>query len=339
MKFLRLLCWIGLAILGHGCKRVPASTETIPALMEIPQGFPEINFPEGNEFSLERWQLGKKLFFEKRLSNKNSVSCASCHQPGLAFSDKVAFSTGEENSIGRSNAPSLTNIAYHPYFTRAGGVPTLEMQVLVPIQEHDEFNTNIVDLAEKLKKIPGYAEAARIAYNRELDPYVITRAIANFERSLISGNSSFDQFAYRGNEQILNAAEKNGLKLFYSEKTNCAKCHSGFNFSNYEFKNNGLYEVYSDSGRKRLTKLPADEALFKVPGLRNVALTAPYMHDGSFKTLEEVIAHYNRGGHPHVNKSELIKPLYLSEKEQADLLAFLKSLTDLAFITNSNFRE
>ncbi len=309
------------------------------ALMQIPQGFPAINFPEGNEFTKERWNLGKKLFFEKALSNNYNISCGSCHKPELAFSDLQAFSIGDENILGKSNAPTLTNIAYQPYYTRAGGVPTLEMQVLVPIQEHDEFNSNIVDLAERLKKMPEYADAAKQCYNRELDPFVITRAIANFERSIISGNSTYDKFAFQGQNNVLNSSEKNGMNLFFSERANCSKCHSGFNFTNYEFMNNGLYEVYADSGRKRLTKLDSDLALFKVPTLRNVGITAPYMHNGALQTLEEVVAHYNRGGAAHIHKSELVKPLSLSIQEQKDLVAFLKCLTDLEFITNKNFRE
>lgn len=323
----------------NGCSKEDAKEVPAPELMEIPKGFPPLTFPQGNEFTKERWELGKKLFFEKALSNNYNISCASCHKPELAFSDHVAFSKGDENILGRSNAPSLTNIGYHPYFTRAGGVPTLEMQVLVPIQEHDEFNSNIVDLAERLKKMPEYAAAAQACYQREFDPFVITRAIANFERSLISGNSPYDKYTYQDQSQILNESEIRGMNLFFSEKTNCSQCHSGFNFSNYEFMNNGLYEVYPDSGRKRLTNLASDLALFKVPSLRNVGITGPYMHDGSLKTLEQVLAHYNRGGTNHINKSNLIKPLNLSLEEQKDLVAFLNTLTDLDFITNKNFKE
>jgi len=309
----------------------------IPTLMEIPLGFPEIVFPEGNEFTEARWALGKQLFFDPIMSIDSIVSCASCHDPKLAFSDDKAFSEGVGNRIGRRNAPSLANVAYHPYFTREGGVPTLEMQVLVPLQEHDEFDFNIVLLAEKMQQDSAYVKMSQMAYNRAPDPFVITRAIACFERSLLSGNSSYDSYVEKGIEAALSDAAVLGMNLFFSDKTNCSQCHSGFNFSNYAFENNGLYENYEDEGRYRLTGKQEDIALFKVPSLRNITVTAPYMHDGSFLNLEEVIAHYNKGGHVHSQKSEFIKPLNLSQLEQEYLISFLNSLTDETFINNSIF--
>ncbi len=322
------------------CQKDPLVKLGSRKLMDIPEGFPAIRFPEGNAFTQERWELGKQLFFDPIMSNTYSISCASCHLPQFAFSDTTAFSIGEGNLKGRSNAPSLTNIAYHPYFTRAGGVPTLEMQVLVPIQEHDEFNTNIVDLAERLKKIPSYVEQSWKTYGREPDPYVITRSIANFERSFISGDSKYDQYEFQGRKNVLKENEKRGKNLFFSERTNCSSCHGGFNFTNYAFENNGLYTEYTDSGRMRLTRLEEDRARFKVPSLRNVAVTAPYMHDGSIKTLEQVVAHYNGGGKFHKSKnSNLIKPLGLKDQEQKDLVAFLKTLTDYDFITNKIYQN
>ncbi len=307
--------------------------------MQIPAGFPSINFPEGNEFSFPRWNLGKRLFFDPILSKSGKTSCASCHLPAFAFSDTTVFSAGDMQALGRSNSPSLTNIGYHPYFTRAGGVPTLEMQVLVPIQEHDEFNTNILDIAERLNADDSYIRQSMDAYNRKPDPFVITRALANFERSLISGNSRFDQFMQGNKKHLFSESERRGYELFFSAKTDCSSCHSGFNFTDYTFKNNGLYEVYADSGRMRLTRLESDRALFKVPGLRNIGVTGPYMHDGSFATLEQVIDHYDSGGKNHPNKSPLIRPLKLSPTEKNDLLAFLQTLTDHTFLQNPNFKR
>lgn len=301
--------------------------------MHIPAGFPSFLFPEGNEYTKARWQLGKRLFYDPIMSKQNTVSCASCHLAKNAFSDTVALSTGDNHVAGRSNAPTLTNIAYHPYFTRAGGVPTLEMQILVPIQEHDEFNTNILDIVEKLKQDPSYVTQIKSAYNRDPDPYVITRAIANFERSMISGHSPYDQYTYQ-NQNVLTSVELKGLQLFTSSKTNCSQCHSGFNFTNYAFENNGLYVNYADSGRMRLTHLESDRARFKVPTLRNIAVTAPYMHDGSKKTLMDVINHYNSGGEAHPQKSALIKPLGLTEQEKQELFAFLQTLTDNQFLNS-----
>lgn len=309
------------------------------SLMEVPPMFPSIDHPEGNEYTNERWSLGKKLFFDPILSKDGKVSCASCHEPSLAFSDKEDVSLGSDGIPGTRNAPTLANVAYHPYFTREGGVPTLEMQILVPIQEHDEFNNNIVIIADSLSKIEAYVSMALEAYDQEPNPFVITRALAQFERSLISGQSSYDlQYNY-GYSGSMSVSAKRGKLLFESERTACSSCHSGFNFTNYSFQNNGLYEEYADPGRSRFTQKEEDVALFKVPTLRNIEVTAPYMHDGSIQTLEEVIEHYDSGGAGHKNKSESIKPINLSNSEKEDLLAFLKSLTDEKFINNKNFQE
>ena len=310
-----------------------------PVLMETPEGFPDIDFPEGSEFTKARWVLGKRLFFDEALSLDSTISCATCHKPELAFSDDIAFSLGVADRVGTRNAPTLANIAYHPYFTREGGVPTLEMQVLVPIQEHNEFDFNIVLIADRLKQDSTYTQMAQSAYDREVDAFVITRALACFERSLLSGYSLYDQYANHGKENALSAPAIRGMDLFFSEKTNCSKCHSDFNFTNYAFQNNGLYEVYTDEGRFRLTGEESDRALFKVPSLRNIELTAPYMHDGSLSSLEEVIEHYQTGGKNHPHKSDLVQPLGLSESEKLDLIEFLKSLTDETFISNPLFTK
>lgn len=331
--YLVLFCFI-----LYGCKKETALQNAEETIMYIPKGFPPLTIPIGNEFSLQRWQLGKRLFFDKKLSKSNTVSCASCHKQEFAFSDDVALSLGDNNEIGTSNAPTLTNIGYHPYYTRAGGVPTLEMQILVPIQEHNEFNTNILDIVDKLKQDNSYVAQAVDAYSRALDAFVITRALSNFERSMISGNSRFDAYYSKGNTKALSESEQRGYQLFTSSKTNCSVCHSDFNFTNYAFENNGLYLNYADSGRMRLTKMPEDRAKFKVPSLRNIALTSPYMHDGSMTTLEQVIEHYNSGGANHLNKSSLIKPLLLSPQEKTDIICFLKTLTDYSFIQNKNFQ-
>lgn len=335
--------FILLLIVLVACKKEAENTTTPSRdstnLLSIPEGFPPIPFPEGNELTAERWQLGKLLFFDRRLSINNSISCGSCHHPFLAFADNVAFSSGVFNRPGTRNSPSLANVAYQPYLLREGGVPTLEMQVLVPIQEHNEFNHNIVDIANELKSDTVYAEMSRKAYNREVDPFVITRAISNFQRTIISGNSRYDQFHFQNNSAALNSQEKVGMSLFFSSKTNCSNCHGGFNFSNYQFENNGLDSVYTDIGRQRFTNDSADEALFKVPSLRNVGLTAPYMHNGSIKTLNEVIEHYNSGGKNHKHKSPLLQPLHLSPTEKDALVAFLNALSDFEFINDTKWKN
>lgn len=319
------------------CAKESESTEIANLqIMEIPLGFPEIEHPEGNEYTPERWELGKRLFYDPILSKDGSISCASCHDPSLAFSDNQSVSIGSGGLLGTRNSPSLANVAYHPYYTREGGLPTLEMQILVPIQEHNEFNNNIVLIADTLSKIPSYVQMAKAAYDREPGAFVITRALSQFERSMISGQSIYDlEYNYDIKGSMSDAALR-GKELFDSERMSCSTCHSGFNFTNYSFENNGLYDEYPDNGRERLTQDPNDKALFKIPSLRNVEITGPYMHDGSMETLAEVIEHYNTGGSGHINKSELVQPLNLTENEKSDLLAFLKSLTDQNFISNTN---
>lgn len=306
-------------------------------LMEVPIGFPSIEHPAGNEFTEARWNLGKELFYDPILSADGKISCSSCHNQQYAFSDYNQFSVGSNNLIGNRNSPSLANLAYQPYFTREGGVPTLEMQILVPIQEHNEFNNNIVLIADTLNTIKKYVDLAKVAYNQEVNSFVITRALALFERSLISGLSQFDlEFNYNKKGSMTPKALR-GKDLFFSNKTNCSSCHGGFNFTNYSFKNNGLSTEYDDIGRARLTGENSDIGLFKVPSLRNIEFTSPYMHNGSLLNLTDVIEHYNSGGKEHINKSLKIKPLNLTDTEKEELLQFLHSLTDYTFLNNTIF--
>lgn len=334
------LCILLFIVSIISCKQEEeANSMHMPELMEIPHGFPEIDFPEDNEFTFARWELGKKLFFDPIMSADMSISCASCHQSELAFSDDVALSLGVDDRPGTRNSPSIANVAYHPYLTRDGGVPTLEMQILVPIQEHNEFDFNILLIADRLVNDSAYLDMSQEAYGRIPDAFVITRSLACFERSLLSGNSPYDQYIQNDNLSSMSQSAIDGMELFFSEKTNCSSCHSGFNFTNYAFENNGLYEDYEDVGRFRLTGEESDRALFKVPSLRNIDITPPYMHDGSLNTLEEVVDHYRTGGEDHIHKSALIQPLDLSEQEVANLILFLKSLSDESFISNPIFKN
>ncbi len=314
-------------------------SQTDDYVLRVPTGFPQPGIPADNALTRTRVTLGRRLFYDPALSKDSTRSCGSCHFPQLAFSDSTAVSFGIEHRPGTRNAASLANVAYQKQLLREGGVPTLEMQILVPIQEHNEFDFNIVLVAARLKRMPEYVALAQTAYEREPDAFVITRAIAAFERTLLSGDSPYDQYAFQGNPFALSASAKRGLGLFESDRLNCSKCHDGFLFTNQEYTNNGLYEIYPDSGRIRLTGLESDRGVLKIPSLRNVALTAPYMHDGSLPTLETVVDHYQTGGKAHPNKSPLLKPFKLTPGERADLLAFLRSLTDKKFISNPEFRN
>jgi cytochrome c peroxidase len=271
------------------------------------------------------------------MSRDSSVSCVSCHKPELAFTDGNKLGVGIRGQKVSRNSPTLTNVVYNPYFLMDGGVPTLEQQIIVPVQEHKEFDFHFSLIAQRMQKDSSYVELSKRAYNRTPDAFVITRAISAFERTLISGNSNYDKFTYQGNVNALTKAEKRGKDLFFSKKLNCSECHSGFNFTNYSFQNNGVYLNYLDSGRMRLTNLEKDRNLFKVPTLRNIALTAPYMHDGSLETLESVIIHYENGGKDNPEKSEKLKGFKLNNSERNDLVHFLEALTDSSFVTNPNF--
>lgn len=300
--------------------------------LSVPNGFPAPTIPEDNELTWERIELGKKLFFDPILSMDSTISCGSCHKQEFAFADNLAISPGVEDRLGFRNSMSLVNVAYHDFFMREGGVPTLEMQVLAPIQDHNEMSFNIVSIAEKLNLDSTYVKASREAYNRIPDPYVITRAIASFERTMLSGNSDYDK-------NLLNESERQGKDLFFSDELACSSCHGSFLFTNQGIENNGLYAVYEDSGRYRLTHLQEDIGKFKVPTLRNIELTAPYMHNGSLETLEEVITHYAAGGKNHFNQSELISGFSISDEEEQNLINFLHSLTDEEFTHNTFFEE
>lgn len=303
-----------------------------------PPGFTEMVIPVDNEYAADRIALGKSLFFDPILSADSTRSCGSCHIPAFAFSDTVGFSLGVDNRIGTRNSPSLANVGYQVALLREGGVPTLEMQVLVPIQEHLEFDTDILVVAKKVSQVPFYQDLALKAYGREVDPWVITRAIASFERTLISGNSRYDQWAFQGDIYALSPQAIRGLNLFQSDRLGCTSCHGGFLFTDQSFANNGLYEDYTDPGRYRLTGKESDRAVFKVPSLRNVAVTAPYMHDGSLKDLHAVVQHYQNGVKNHPNKSPLLRTFQLTDGERTDLIEFLKSLTDESFLHNPHFR-
>lgn len=339
MKTLLKVLFLSLLMATSACRKEEQAFSSDPGefALQIPPGFPEMVFPADNQFSLARWKLGKKLFYDPILSRDSSISCASCHKQDLAFADDRAFSPGVENRPGTRNATALANIGYHPYFLREGSVPNLEMQALVPVQEHNEFDHSMLEIVEKLQSRSDYLQLSLEAYERAPDPWVVTRALGVFQRSLISGNSPYDRYTFRGERGALSESAQRGKELFFAPRTQCSSCHSGFNFSNYALENNGLDSVYADPLRMRLTNDPADEGKAKVPSLRNLAFTAPYMHDGRFEDLAAVLDHYQSGGKSHPNQSPLIRPFDLSAQERNDLIHFLLSLTDTAFCVNPHF--
>ncbi len=329
---------LALSFLLYGCKKDVAVPEK-PYTLDIPEGFPAPNIPDDNQLTEARVRLGKKLFYDPILSSDYTISCVSCHPQEFAFSDITALSEGVNGKLGLRNTPTLTNVAYGTSFFHDGGAPTLSLQAVAPITDSLEMNLPLDQAIERVKNDPEYNQLFREAYDEE-GVFPITRALEAFQFTLISGNSPFDKFYFQGGEDALTDSEKRGWILFKSNGLKCRECHSGFNFSSGGFESNGLYEAYgNDPGRSRITSNPSDEGKFKVPTLRNIELTGPYMHDGSMATLEQVIEHYASGGSSHPNKSELITGFEMSEQEKQDLLNFLKSLTDWEFVNNPDFRE
>lgn len=295
-----------------------------------PYGFDSIKFPDDNRLTTARVELGKKIFFDTQFSADKKISCATCHKPQFAFADTVTLHRGAHGALAFRNTPGIINIGYHPYLDYDGGVPNLEMQVFVPFDGETEMQSNLVDAAAMMEKDKVYLDLAQKAYQRKPDPYVITRALGAYQRSLVSVGSRYDQ--YQQTKKGMNAEEIKGMELFFSARTGCNNCHSGFLFTDFSFQDLGLPNHTNDTGRARVSFNPRDAGKFKTPGLRNVALTRPYMHDGSIKTLEEVMAFYDRGGGHSRNKTPLVKPLGLTAGEKKAIIAFLHTLTDTTFL-------
>ena len=283
-----------------------------------------------------RVELGKNLFFDPILSRDSTISCAKCHKQELAFTDGLERSVGIRDQIVSRNSPTLTNVGNRKHLLWDGVNPSLESQVGVPVQEHTEFDFNILLIIDRLNRHPKYSSLAKLGYGTEVTEWVFLNAIASFERTLISNNSPYDQYL-AGDKSAMTASQIRGKDLFFN-KLHCGQCHNGPDLTNEAFTNNGLYEVYADTGRMRLTEKEFDRGIFRVPTLRNIAVTAPYMHNGSVSSLLEVIEHYESGGKNHPGKSDLLKPFTLNNEEKADLIHFLETLTDSTFLQNPDFR-
>lgn len=279
--------------------------------------------------------LGRKLFFDPILSANYTVSCGSCHNPRFAFADSVAFSPGAHGQAGTRNTPSLYNVAWYPYFFVEGGVPTLELVSVAPIQTDVEMGFNLAEAVHRLEKDEEYVRLFQKAYDTTPSTYTLVRALGAFQRSLVSADSPYDQYL-RGDSSKLSASARRGMALFFSDSLGCGSCHSGFLFTNFGFHNVG-FSSQADPGRFRLTSVPADSGRFKTPSLRNVALTAPYMHNGSLADLPAVVDFYAAGGGADAHKDERLKPFRLSPSDKRALLAFLHSLTDSVALNNPNY--
>lgn len=290
------------------------------------------------EVPLSEQELGKKLFFDVILSNDYTVSCSSCHKPSLAFADSTRFSLGIHGIPTKRNAPSVMNLAGRLQLFWDGRVSSLEEQALKPIESADEMNLPINEAVARLNNHEDYSRSFRKIYKAKASAELLAKALAAYERTLETSNTPYDRFL-DGDEAAISESAARGRLLFIG-KANCANCHAGDDLTADRFKNIGLYngKDLNDRGRFDVTNDSAHLGLFRIPGLRNVAVTAPYMHNGIFKTLREVLEYYNRPdaivkGALHRDLS-LSTPLNLSDAELTDLEEFLKTLTDDAFIAH-----
>ncbi len=293
-----------------------------------PLGLPPRIWPQENPYSAAKAELGRYLFFEKRLSADATVACSSCHDPQYAFTDGKAVSTGIRGQVVTRSAPTIINRAYGREQFWDGRAASLEEQVAGPITNPLEMDNTLENCVNTLRKIPIYATLFERAYgSSEITVERLEQAIATFERTVLSGNSPYDRYK-AGDKSAISEGARRGEKVFF-KKAKCGQCHFGGNFTDGSFANGGIGmdKPNPDLGRFKILGRPMDWGAFKVPTLREVARTAPYMHDGSLKTLEEAVEHYDRGGTPNRNLDRRYKRLNLTAQEKADLVEFLKSLS------------
>lgn len=349
-RYLTLLVFLLFFI--NGCNKeeaIPSVQSVHPIKLVIPSNFPQVSENINNPLTSEGVALGRLLFFETRLSGNNSISCSSCHRPELAFSDAVAQTNVGATGIPLPrNSPALINLAWAGNgLLWDGAAISLETQAPLPITDLHEMNQKIPELEAELKQVPDYVSRFRTVFNDEIKIELIANALAQFQRTLISGNSKYDQFIRKENGITLTQVEQDGLLLF---KAKCSSCHAGELFTDHGFHNNGIDGSFSNQtlngvflGRNRITNDLSDLGKFKTPTLRNVNLTEPYMHDGRFITLEQVLDHYSTG----VKSSPTLDPLLiqnngklgvnLSNEDKIAIIAFLKTLNDYTFTSNKNF--
>ena len=307
----------------HGTVTVEGMT--VPDIGPMPAQAPN---PPTNLSYAQKVELGKQLYFETRLSKNNSVSCAFCNNPGTGFADARQFSIGAFGTAGGRQAPTVYNTGFIPLQFWDGRAGSLEEQAIGPIHNPIEMAEMHETVVPKIAKIPAYQKQFQLIFGGGASLQHIAEAIAAFERTIVSQNSAFDKYTM-GETGAMNEAAVRGIALFRG-KARCILCHNGPNLTDNRFHNLGVPQVgplKEDLGRYMVTRAQQDKGAFKTPTLRSVVETAPYMHDGVFKTLEEVIDFFDAGGGGNPNLSPLMKPLGLSSEEKADLLEFLKALT------------
>src|ERR1700744_1400148 len=361
MTSVRVFLAAGLLLAGGNGFCAAAGPEGGVYAWNLPKGFPIPYVPPDNPMTAAKVELGRYLFYDTRMSINGKSSCATCHKQELAFTDGRAVGVGATGESHSRGPMSLVNVAWNASFTWSNPhIKTLEEQALVPMRSLQPVELGLHDDGAPFLPIARadatYQPLFARAFPGENDPYTVTnvtKAIASFERSIISGQSPYDRYHYNRDDNAISDSAKRGEGLFFNQHLSCFRCHGGFDFSSpttsaahpgrrVEFHNTGLYNPYPapNVGIFEYTKVPADQGKFKTPTLRNIALTAPYMHDGSLRTLEDVLDHYAAGGkngHDNPNKDPLIGGFTLSTEDRADLIEFLKSLTDEALIHDPRF--
>lgn len=325
-----------------------SAKEPTPYSIPTPEGFVEMVIPVDNPTTVEGIALGKQLFFDPILSIDSTISCGSCHKPELAFTDGMAVSLGIRRRKGKRSAPSLLNIGYHyKDLFWDGRSPSLEDQALHPIKDPLEMGDDLDVIEQRLQQSGTYQTSFHAAFpKQEISMDNAAKALAQFQRTLISADSKYDQ-VQRG-EASFTASEKRGWTIFFDAgypevpMAECNHCHMDPLFTDLRFANNGLDSSatlldFPDPGLGGVTGNKYDNGKFRVATLRNIAVTAPYMHDGRFRKLEEVIDHYHSGGAYAENLDPNVRNLQLTEEDQADLLAFLHTLTDSVALQNPNY--
>jgi cytochrome c peroxidase len=288
---------------------------------------PPMPIPADNPQTDAKVKLGRELYFDGRLSADEKISCATCHTPQTGWAGHDATDTGVGGQVGNRNSGTVVNSGYMKYQFWDGRAASLEEQALGPIHNPVEMGETLENVVKKLNAVPGYKREFQEVFHSDVTTDGIAKAIAAFERTIVSGPSPYDRFA-GGDKNTLSPEATRGMQIFFG-KGACVSCHSGPLFSDQNFHNIGVGMVAAkpDIGREAVTRDPADRGKFKTPGLRNVENTYPYRHNGKTPTLEAVVEFYNEGGIPNPNLDPLIKPLGLSSTEQKDLIAILKALT------------
>ncbi|MGB1238063.1 MAG: cytochrome-c peroxidase [Pseudomonadales bacterium] len=283
----------------------------------------QIPFPSANPYSAEKAQLGKMLFFDQRLSVNFNMSCATCHNPSLGWEDGVPGAFGGQGENLARNSPTVLNMAWGDKFFWDGRAPTLEDQARGPIESPVEMNLPMAEAVVRLAKVKGYQQAFKRVFADGITEQNIQKALATYERTVVSGTSPFDRWI-AGEEGAISQQAKAGFLLFNGE-AGCSQCHSGWNFSDNKFYDIGVFS--DDIGREGVTGNVADKHAFKTPGLRNITQRAPYMHNGSMASLDAVLIHYLSGGDPRPSRSDKIRPVPMTPQQMSQLSAFMRSLT------------